>query len=109
MKIRFKEIEEGRYKAKLSQIMEEKSVYGPYLKLIFTVQGGELSHYRFTGAVNPTPIKNSKFYKWVTNILGREPEDEFCVEEMIGRECMIYLSKYKNYYSVTQVSLLFDE
>jgi len=108
MKIRFKEIE-GRYKAKLTQIKEEKSVYGPYLKLIFTVMEGDLSQYRFTGAVKPTPIKESKFYKWVTNILGREPEDEFCVEEMIGKECMIYLSKYKNYYSVSQVSLSSDE
>jgi hypothetical protein len=44
-------------------------------------------------------------FRWANNILGQEPEEKFCTEELIGKECLIYLSKNGNYYSVTDVSI----
>ena len=43
-------------------------------------------------------------FSWY-NILGQEPKDRFSTDELIGKECLIYLSKNGNYYSVTDVSM----
>ena len=47
MKISFKDIEEGIYKAKVSQVKEDTGHYGAFLRIVFTVLDGELEHYRF--------------------------------------------------------------
>lgn len=106
MQINFKDIPGGFHKARLSDIKEETNIYGQYLKLIFTISEGELSHYRFSGLIKPTPIKQSKFYRWVTNILGKEPDDQFCTEDMIDKECKVLLAKRKRFYIVTEVHML---
>ncbi|MCK4826952.1 hypothetical protein KA005_65065 [bacterium] len=62
MKISFKDIEEGIYKAKVSQVKEDTGHYGAFLRIVFTVLDGELEHYRFTGLVKPSSLKQSKFY-----------------------------------------------
>lgn len=103
MQIKFKDIQEGLYEARVSQIKEEIGIYGVYLKLIFTITEGELAYYRFPGLIKPTSIRQSKFYQWVTNIIGREPETEFSIYEMMGKECRICLSKVKDYYVVRNV------
>ncbi|MDL1987285.1 MAG: hypothetical protein LWX08_06420 [Deltaproteobacteria bacterium] len=106
MKISFKDIEEGIYKAKVSQVKEDIGHYGAFLRIVFTVLDGELEHYRFTGLVKPSSLKQSKFYKWVTNILGKEPACEFYTKDLIGKECLICLSKQKKFYSVIDVQFI---
>ena len=104
MKFRFKKIEPDFYKAKLCRIKEESGCYGEYLRFIFTITEGGLRDYSFSGIVKPVPIKQGKFYRWVTNILGKEPDSDLCAEDLIGKECLIFLSKRdKNFYSVTDV------
>ena len=110
MKIRFKDIEADFYKANLSDIKEKDGAYGPYLRLIFTIIEGEFKHYGFSGIVKPSLIRQSKFYRWVTNIMGEEPASEFRTEDMIGKECIIWLSRGPgNFYSVTDVFMKHDE
>ncbi len=104
MKIQFKEIA-GFYKARLSKIKEERNIYGSYIRLIFTIIEGDLKNYRFSGCVKPTPYTTGKFYRWVTNLLGYEPEGEFCIENVIGKECLVHLTKHKNFYIVNEVSM----
>ncbi len=106
MKIMFKDIQAGSFKAKVSDIKEEKGTYGPYLRITFTItEKGELDHYRFSGLVKPTPLRQSKFYRWVRNILGEDPGDMFCTKDMLGKECIICLSRQNNYYSVKDVAM----
>ena len=106
MNILFKDIPNRFIKAQVSEIKEEEGIYGPYLRIIFSIlEEGELAHYRFSGFVKPNPLKISKFYRWVTTILGKEPDDTFCTNDMIGRECMVSLSKQDKYYCVKEVSM----
>jgi len=104
MKILFKDISKGLFNAKVSEIKEGNGTYGPYLRFIFTIiEEGELAHYRFSGIVKPIPLKQSKFYRWVSTILGQPSNDAVCIEEMIGKECKVYLSKHNDYYTVTDI------
>jgi hypothetical protein len=106
MKIIFKDIPEGFFKAEVTEIREENGEYGPYLRIIFTIiQEGELAYYRFSGFVKPTPLRQSKFYRWIKNILGKEPDDKFSTQDIIGKECMVHLSKQDKYYSVTDIAI----
>jgi len=108
MKIKFKDIPSGFFMAKVSQVKEESGPYGPFLRITFTITQGEFLNYKFSGIVKPRSVKQSKFYRWVSNILGVEPDDTFCTDSMIGKECKIFLSKKDNYYSVTDVCVLPD-
>ena len=110
MEFIFKDLPEGRFKAEVSGIRQEKGPYGPYLRLIFTIiEDGDLYHYKFSGFVKPTPFKHGKFYRWITNILGYYP-DKFSPDDIIGKKCFIYLAKQNNnYYSVIDVSQLLDD
>jgi len=109
MNIIFKDIPEGFFRAKVSEIKEKKGSFGPYLHITFTItENGELAHLRFSGLVKPTPLKQSKFYRWIKNILGKEPSDIFCTQDIIGKECLIYLSKQDKYYFVKDVSSICD-
>ena len=106
MQILFKDIPSGFLRAKVSEIKEKEGIYGPYLRIIFSIiEEGELAHYRFSGCVKPNPLKISKFYRWVTNILGKEPGATFSTHDMIGKECMVSLSKQNTYYCVKDVSM----
>jgi len=105
MEIIFKVIPDGFFKAKVAEIIEKNGPYGCYLRIIFTIiQEGDLAHYRFSGFIHPTALKPSKFYRWVTNILGTEPDTTFRTQDMIGKECLVYLTKHNNYYSVKEVA-----
>lgn len=107
MKITFKDIPTGLFKAKVYDIKEAKGPYGPYLQIVFTIiERGELLHYRFSGCVKPSALKQSKFYRWVTNILGEEPKSMFSTNDMIGKECLISLSKQNDFYCVVDVSMI---
>jgi len=105
MKFTFKEIKPDFYKAKLVDIKHESSSYGPYLRFIFSIIDGDLKTFKFSAIIKPTPLKHGKFYQWLTNILGKEPASEFSLDDMIGKECLVYLSnnKNKNYFTVTDV------
>lgn len=110
MEFTFKDIPEGFFKAKVSQIKEQMGAYGPYLRLTFTIiETGELNHYKFAGIVKPTPLKQSKFYRWITNILGYPPDHKFCTADILDKECLIYLAKKNNYYSVLDISMKSDK
>jgi len=109
MVFRFKDIPEGKFKAELSEIRQEKGPYGPYLRLIFTIiEPGDLYHYKFSGFVKPSPFKNSKFYKWITNLLGYPPAHEVHSHQIIGKQCLVYLAKQQNnnFYSVIDLDQL---
>jgi hypothetical protein len=105
MEFIFTDIPERFFKAEVSEIKEENGAYGPYLRLIFTIiERGELTHYRFSGIVKQSSLKQSKFYRWITNILGQQPDFKISIQDIIGRECFVCLAKKNNYYSVTDVS-----
>jgi len=106
VKIKFKDIPSGFFMAKVSQVKEESGPYGPFLRITFTITQGEFANYKFSGIVKPRSIKQSKLYRWVKNILGVEPDDTFCTENMIDKECKIFLSKKDKYYCVTDVCAL---
>lgn len=110
MEFTFKDIPEGFFKAKVSQINEEKGAYGTYLRITFTItETGELNHYKFCGLVKPIPLKQSKFYRWITNILGYSPDHKFSTTDILDKECLIYLAKKNNYYSVLDISMKPDK
>lgn len=105
MKVKFLDIQDGAFRAKVSDIKEGDGVYGPYLRIVFTIiEKGNLNHYRFAGIVKFIPLKQSKFFRWVTNILGEPPQDSFSVNELLGKECIISIAKKDKYYSVIDVS-----
>jgi len=106
MEFIFEDIEKGFYKAKVSEIKEENGIYGSYIRLIFTIiEEGKLTNYRFSGIVKPTSLRQSKFYRWITNILGQKPDIKISTQDIIGRECFVYLDKKNKYYSVVDVSM----
>ncbi len=109
MKITFRDIPTNSLKAKVSDIKEKSGNFGIYLQITFTVLEGELKSYKFTGLIKPNFFRQSKFYTWVSNILGYDPEDTFTTEELIGKECLVFLTKRDKYYSVFHVSSNFDD
>jgi hypothetical protein len=110
MEFMFTDIPEKFFKAKLSGIKKGNGAFGQYLRLTFTItEKGQLMQCKFSGIVKPNPLKQSKFYRWITNILGYPPEATVRSEDIIGQECMIYLAKQKNFYTVMDVSMKKDE
>ena len=103
MNIDFKDIEEGWYNARVSQIMEGTGPHGPFLRIIFTITDGELQRYRFSGFVKPSGLKQGRFYRWITIILGEEPQNEFSTEELIGMDCLVFLSNSNARYTVIEL------
>ena len=101
----FNDIPEGFFKARVSEIKEENGKFGHYLRLIFTiVEQGQLNHYKFSGIVKPTLLKQSKFYRWISNILGYLPDHKISIHDIIGKECFVYLVRQNNFYYVFDVS-----
>lgn len=104
MKVKFKDIKSGIYMAKIAGIKEENGPYGIYWRFNFTITQGELTNWSFYGIIKPNPFRQSKFYRWMAIIMGKEPEHEFSAAELIGKKCNIYLQKEtkgdKVYYSV---------
>lgn len=105
MKFTFKDIQQGTYQAKVSEIKQKQGPFGTSLRLTFTIVAGELKHYKFSGFVKPTDLKQSKFYRWVTHILGKQPADDFDTSDLLGKHCLVVLSKVKDFYSVTDVEM----
>lgn len=106
MKIIFKEIPNGFARAKVVEVKQKEGKYGLYLQLIFSViEKGELQNYRFSAMIKPTPLKTSKFYRWITNIMAKPPDDDFYTEDLIGKKCLIYIIKQNKYYSVIDVAM----
>jgi len=95
------------YLAKVTSVKEKHGPYGLYLRFNFTVIDGDLKDWSFYGIVKPNTFKQSKFYRWITTILGNEPYETFSVNDLIGKECRIYLQRKikesKTYYSVADL------
>ncbi len=103
MKINFKNIHLSTHYAKVVKVNSTNTKFGTCIKITFTVTEGELTDYQFSALVDPVPIKGFKFHRWISNILGYEPDDEFSTDSIIGKECIIKLSKRKNYFNVSDV------
>ena len=107
MKIQFQDIKPGVYDARISQIIKESGPYGEYLRFNFTISNGHIKGWKFYGIVKPYLVKQSKFYRWIINTIRKEPDDDFSINDMIGKECRIYLNiKIKNnktYYYVNDI------
>jgi hypothetical protein len=107
MNIKFKDINPGNYPAKVTTINEEKGPYGEFLRFNFTITDGDLKGWSFYGIVKPNPFKISKFYRWITTIMGEEPGGAFSISSLIGKQCRIFLQKKvkdnKTYYSVADL------
>jgi len=104
MKIEFKDICPGIYPAKISDIKEKTGPYGSYWRFNFTVSKGELQGWNFYGIVKPYPVKQSKFYRWIINIMKGNHYENISINDLIGKECRIHLKKKtknnKTYYYV---------
>ena len=83
--------------------MEGTGPHGPFHRIIFTITEGELQRYRFSGFVKPSSLKQSRFYRWITIILGEEPENEFSTDELIGMDCLVFLSRRNDRYTVIEL------
>lgn len=109
MNYKFKDITPGIYPAKITDIVQEEGPYGVFLRFHFTITHGDLVDWSFYGLVKPYVFKQSKFYRWLTIIMGNEPAtDEWDIVQMIGKECHILLQKTtkgdKVYYSVRELA-----
>jgi hypothetical protein len=83
MNIKFKDVNPGMYPAKITGIKEQNGPYGEYWRLNFTILQGEL---RAAGLV-------LLFYRWMVILMGEEPDDHFALEQLMGKQCRIYLQK----------------
>jgi hypothetical protein len=105
MEFVFNDIPEGFFKARVSQIKKENGIFGQYLRITFTIiEEGQLNHYTFSGIVKPILLKQSKFYRWISNILGYSPDHKISTQDIIGKECFVYVARQNNYYCVIDVS-----
>ncbi len=105
MEFVFNDIPEGFFKARVSQIKKENGIFGQYLRITFTIiEEGQLNHYQFSGIVKPILLKQSKFYRWISNILGYSPDQKVSTQDIIGKECVVYVARQNNYYCVIDVS-----
>ena len=94
MKLKFKDITPGIYPAKITDVVEEYGPYGLFLRFSFTITNGDLKDWSFYGIVKPNAIKQAKFYRWLTIILGKEPPaGDVDIFKIIGKECYILLEK----------------
>ena len=107
MNIKFKDINPGMYLAKIISIKQENGPYGSYLRFNFTITDGDLKDWSFYGIVKPTPFKQSKFYRWITTIMGNHSDEDFAIDDSIGKPCRILLQKKvksnKTYFSVADL------
>lgn len=104
MDINFVDIKAGYYEAVLETIIEGDSKYGKYFQFRFIVLAGNLKGYKFSGFTKYSFLRQSKLHKWVSKILGREPDDYFSTDKLIGKKCFIAIAQTKSYYSVIDVS-----
>jgi hypothetical protein len=104
MEIIFRDIPDGFFNARVVEIKEKKNCNGIYWCIIFCiVEEGELNNFRVTGVVKPSPFRQSRFYRWISSILDEDYLDGFCREDLLGKECRIYLSRDEHFYSVSEV------
>jgi len=108
MGIKFIDAEKSMYRAKIVEVKKKRNLYGEYIQILFTVTEGDLKNCRFTGYCNFMPVKESRFYRWVKNILNEEPEHAFDIEDLNGKECVISLNKRNEWYVVKEIYSIDD-
>jgi hypothetical protein len=92
MKIQFRDITECLLKARVSKIEKKEGIYGPYVRFIFTVIEGDWLGYKFSATVSLLPLRQGNLYKWISNMLGETPEDDFVLDGLLDKICWIGLS-----------------
>lgn len=107
MNIKFKDIDPGIYLAKVFTINVERGPYGEFLRFNFVILEGDLKGCFFNGIIKPNPLKISKFYRWITTIMGQEPAETFLIDDLIGKQCRISLQRKdkggRTFYSVVDL------
>jgi len=103
MGIKFINVEKSMHKAEVVEVKKKRNSYGEYIQILFTVTEGNLRNYRFTGCCNFMPVKESRFYRWVKNILNEEPEENFDIEDLTKKECVISVAKRNDWYVVKEI------
>lgn len=107
MKFTFRDIEPAFYRARLLEIHKESGCWGEYMRLVFAITDGELRGFKFSGFIKPATVKYSKFYRWVKNILGDDPPADFSDNDLIGKDCLVFISKKNDrFYCVTDVCMI---
>lgn len=98
MIICFNDIHDGLYKAAVTDIEERINSRGNYsLCFYFSITEGNFIGRTFSALLKPSASKNSKFFAWISNILGFEPQ-ALDTSELIGKKCLISIARYNNNY-----------
>ncbi|MCP4912164.1 MAG: hypothetical protein GY909_03510 [Oligoflexia bacterium] len=107
MTISFKDISEGQHDARISDVEEVYNKSGFYLRFIFTVSDSKFNEHDFSATLKVSGSKKSYFYRWITNLVGREI-DLLDTSSLIGKLCRISVVKLDdNLFSVHPVSHLY--
>ncbi len=106
MTISFKNISDGSYNAYISDIQEISTMSDFYLRFIFNVVDSKFIEHIFSTTLKVSGSKNSSFYRWITNLVGRDI-DMIDTDSLIGKQLRISVVKMDdNLFSVHPVSPL---
>jgi len=83
----------GQYPAKVVDVQEKQGNWGPFLKLMFEVEGGEHAGMTITGVASAKFSNRSKLYKWVRALYGQAIPKAYTLEtsNLLGRHCILGL------------------
>ena len=87
----YETIPPGQYQAKLVDVQEEQGNWGPFLKLLFEVEGGDHAGTNVTAVASAKFSARSKLYKWVRALYGRTIPKTYTLEtsDLLGRRCVL--------------------
>ncbi len=106
MTISFKNIPDGTYNAYISDIHEIYTSSDYYLRFIFKIDDSIFIKHTFSTTLKVSGSKKSYFYRWITNLVGREI-DMIDTCSLLGKQCHISVVKTgNNLFSVNPVSTL---
>ena len=94
---KFEPLPTGEHTAKLADISEMDGPHGPMVRFHFSVNHEEDVH-EVTGLANRKLNERSKLGRWITAILGREPEVGAAVkaDDLIGKTCRVHVEHKTN-------------
>lgn len=70
-------IKEGTYIASFESLEKHQGTqYGEFYKFTFTIREGEHNNQKINGLTSTSFNAESKLYKWLTSILGRQIDPE---------------------------------
>lgn len=103
-------VENGTYKAILTNIKQFSNTYGQRIGFEFTVEGGEHDGDKVMRSTAPQLTKQSKLAEVIEGMLGRSLTDKeiskgFDLEELLGMECNILVLQSKSKTGVTYANV----